>query len=67
MDDPEIISLIERVLQHDCSDEEFGILIERLKVETKCPNFLNLIKHSSLSESGKEILKKAREYRPIQL
>ncbi|MBE0543293.1 MAG: hypothetical protein IH623_18260 [Verrucomicrobia bacterium] len=67
MTDAEIIALLDRILSGDRPDDEFGEWIERLERATRCPNILNLIKYRTPEETSETILRKAREYRPIQL
>ena len=67
MTDIEILALLDRILTGDRPDTEFGQWIEQLKKATGCPNILNLIKYRTPADTSESILRKAREYRPIQL
>ena len=67
MTDIEILALLDRILTGDRPDTEFGQWIEQLKKATGCPNILNLIKYRAPADTSESILRKAREYRPIQL
>jgi len=67
MNDAEIIELIARLQRGAGNDDEVGEWTERLKQATQCPNISDLIFYGDTSDSPEIILKKAREYRPIQL
>lgn len=67
MTEMEILDLIARLLRGEGTDEEFGRWVERLKIETRCPHFLQLLREADASTTPEMILKTARKYRPIQL
>jgi hypothetical protein len=67
MTDAEILALLDRILSGNRPDEEFGQWIEQLKKATGCPDVLNLIKYRTPADTPETILRKARDYRPIQL
>ncbi len=67
MTDAEIIALIARIQRVDCEENELGPLLHQLKVATVCPNISNLIFYGEDADTPEDILKKARQYRPIEL
>lgn len=67
MTDQEILSLIERLLRGEGSDEQFGMWVEQLKTATRCPHFLKILREADATTTPGMILEKARQYKPIQL
>jgi hypothetical protein len=67
MTDAEILALLHRILGGDRPDEFIGEWLEQLERATGCPHIQNLIKYRTPEETAETILRKAREYRPIQL
>ena len=67
MTDAEIITLLGRILSGDRPDELIGEWMEQLEKATGCPHIQNLIKYRTSEETPETILRKAREYKPIQL
>ena len=65
--DAEAISLLEQIFAGDRPDALLGVWILQLERATGCPHVLNLIKYRNASETPADILRKAREYRPICL
>ena len=67
MTDSEILELIALLQRGEGKDEEVGDWIGRLKRTIRCPNISDLIFYGEASDNPETILRKAREYRPIQL
>ncbi len=65
--DTEALVLLERIFSGDRPEAKFGIWILQLERATGCPNILNLIKYRKEHETPAEVLRRAREHRPIQL
>ena len=67
MTDPEILELIGQMQRVEYREEDLADLLERLKVATRCPNISDLIFYGDPSDTPEVILRKARQYKPIQL
>jgi len=67
LSDAQALAVLERIFDGHGSDAQFGTWVEQLKRATGCPNILGLIKHRKESETPADLLRRAREYRPIQL
>jgi hypothetical protein len=67
LSDTEATAILERIFSGYRPDSQLGIWIEQLKRTTGCPHIQNLIKYRRESETPADILRRAREYRPIQL
>ncbi len=67
MSDEKLLRLISLLRSGKGSDQEASQWIESLKVELRCPRISDLIFHDNENESPEDILRKAREYRLIQL
>jgi hypothetical protein len=67
LSEAEALAILERIFGGNRSDAQFGTWVEQLKRATGCPNVLDLIKHRKESETPTDLLRRAREYRPIQL
>jgi hypothetical protein len=67
MTDREILEMIARIQKVDYKEEELADLLDRLKVATGCPKISDLIFYGEQSDTPDAILKKARQYRPIEL
>ena len=67
MTDEEMLDIIRRLQSGEIPSEEGGKWLELLKRETKCPNISDLMFYGTESDTPEDILRKAREYRPIQL
>ena len=67
MNDGEILELIARLQRGGGKDEEVGEWVERLKQAIPCANISDLIFYGSDGDTPNDILRKARERRPIQL
>jgi hypothetical protein len=65
--DAEALSIMKRILDGEGSDEQLGIWIEQLIRATGCPHILGLIRQWKPPETAADVLRRAREYRPIQL
>ena len=65
--DAEAMALLGRIFSGDRPESEFGIWIEQLKRATGCPDILDLIKYRKEQDTPAELLRRAREHRPIQL
>jgi hypothetical protein len=67
MTDPEILEIITRIQKVEYEDEDLAGLLDQLKVATRCPNISDLIFYGDPSDTPEDILRKARQYKPIQL
>ena len=67
LNDAEALSILGRILQGEGSDEQLGIWIDQLIRATGCPNILGLIREWKPPQTAADVLRRAREYRPIQL
>jgi hypothetical protein len=67
MIDAEILELIARLQRGEGGDEEVGGWIERLERAIPCANISDLIFYGNDADTPEDILRKARERRPIEL
>jgi hypothetical protein len=67
MADAEILVMIARLQRGEGSDDEVGGWMEQLERATGCPNISDLIFYGDPSDTPEVILRKARQYKPIQL
>ncbi len=67
MTDAEIVDLTGRLQRGEGEDDEVGGWIAQLERATGCPNISDLIFYGEDADTREDILKKARQYRPIEL
>lgn len=67
MNDAEILECIAKLQRGEGKDDEVGEWLEKLIRATCCPHISDLIFYGDSTDTPEIILKKARQYRPIQL
>jgi hypothetical protein len=55
------------MLRGEGSDDQVGIWIEQLIRATGCPHILGILRQWKPPETAADVLRRAREYRPIEL
>lgn len=67
MTDTEMLNLLGRIMRGEGSDAEVGVWIQNLERATRCPHLLNILRDCGAADTPETVLRKAREYRAIQL